>query len=58
MTKMKYPYRLSKMTWEETEERIKECDIAIVPVGSTEQHGPALPVDNDCFIATRYKLHS
>lgn len=51
---MEFPYRLSKMTWEETEERIKECDIAIVPVGSTEQHGPALPVDNDCFIATRF----
>ncbi|MDF1540665.1 MAG: creatininase family protein [Candidatus Thorarchaeota archaeon] len=47
-------YRLAKMTWQETEARIRECDTVIVPVGSAEQHGPALPIDNDCFIATRF----
>jgi len=47
-------YRLAKMTWQEVESRIKECDTIIVPVGSAEQHGPALPIDNDCFIATRF----
>jgi creatinine amidohydrolase len=51
---MTYPFRLSKMTWQEIEERIGECDTIVVPVGSTEQHGPALPVDNDCFVATRF----
>jgi creatinine amidohydrolase len=45
-------YLLAKMTWQEVEEALKETDIALVPVGSTEQHGPALPVDNDAFIAT------
>ena len=42
---------LAKMTWPEVEDRLKESDIAIVPVGSTEQHGPALPLDNDHFAA-------
>ena len=48
---MEKQYRLAKMTWPEVEDRLKECDIAIVPLGATEQHGPALPVDNDHFIA-------
>lgn len=46
-------YRLAKMTWPEVEARLKECDIALVPIGSVEQHGPALPLDTDHFIATR-----
>jgi creatinine amidohydrolase len=45
---------LAKMTWEDVEKRLKESDVAIVPVGSTEQHGPALPLDNDAF--TSYTL--
>ncbi len=45
---------LAKMTWQEVEEILKDTDIAVVPVGSTEQHGPALPVDNDAFIATQF----
>ncbi len=51
---MSYPYRLIKMTWQETEERLQESDTILVPIGSVEQHGPALPVDNDHFIATRF----
>jgi creatinine amidohydrolase len=42
------------MTWPEVEERLKESDIALVPVGSTEQHGPALPLDNDHFSAVQF----
>lgn len=42
------------MTWQETEERIRKCDTILVPIGSVEQHGPALPLDNDHFIATRF----
>ncbi len=45
-------YALAKMTWEEVEKRLDESSVILVPVGSTEQHGPALPVDNDHFIAT------
>lgn len=49
-------YLLAKMTWQEVEDILKETDIALVPVGSTEQHGPALPVDNDAYIATELTL--
>ena len=49
---MEKKYLLAKMTWPEVEEILKETDIVLIPVGSTEQHGPALPVDNDAFIAT------
>ncbi len=45
-------FLLAKMTWPEVEEILKETDIVLVPIGSTEQHGPALPVDNDAYIAT------
>lgn len=42
---------LENMTWEEIQDILKETDIAIVPVGSTEEHGPHLPVNNDTFTA-------
>jgi creatinine amidohydrolase len=53
---MENKYLLAKMTWPEVEEILKETDIALVPIGSTEQHGPALPVDNDAYIATELTL--
>ncbi|TFG31113.1 creatininase family protein [Candidatus Thorarchaeota archaeon] len=53
---MENKYLLAKMTWPEVEEILKETDIALVPVGSTEQHGPALPVDNDAYIATEFAI--
>jgi creatinine amidohydrolase len=49
---MEKKFHLAKMTWQEVEEILKETDIALVPIGSTEQHGPALPIDNDSYIAT------
>lgn len=51
---MEKQYLLANMTWQEVEERIKECDIALIPLGSTEQHGPALPVSTDHYIATQF----
>jgi len=42
---------LEEMTWQEVEALLKETDIALVPAGSTEQHGPHLPVNNDTFTA-------
>lgn len=42
---------LEEMTWREVEEILRETDIALVPAGSTEQHGPHLPVNNDTFTA-------
>jgi len=39
---------LAKMTWEEVAERIKGgYNIAVVPTGAIEQHGPMLPLDVD-----------
>ena len=51
---MEKEYLLARMTWPEVEERLKECDIALVPLGSTEQHGPALPLSTDHYIATQF----
>ncbi|MBY8996925.1 MAG: creatininase family protein [Candidatus Thorarchaeota archaeon] len=51
---MEKEYLLANMTWQEVEKRLEDCDIALVPLGSTEQHGPALPVSTDHFIATQF----
>jgi creatinine amidohydrolase len=40
------------MTWEQVDERITAgVDAVLVPIGTTEQHGPHMPLDTDCFIA-------
>lgn len=44
---------LQNMTWGEVEKRLKENDIIIVPVGSTEAHGPHAPLGEDTFLVTR-----
>lgn len=51
---MQKQYLLAKMTWPEVEKRLQESEIVIVPLGSTEQHGPALPLDNDHFAALQF----
>ncbi len=43
---------LKDMTWPEIKERLKETDIALLPVGQTEQHGLHLPINVDNIIAT------
>jgi creatinine amidohydrolase/Fe(II)-dependent formamide hydrolase-like protein/7-cyano-7-deazaguanine synthase in queuosine biosynthesis len=40
-----------ELTWPEAEARFQEVDIALLPVGSVEQHGPHLPLDTDAFDA-------
>jgi creatinine amidohydrolase len=43
---------LEQMTWEEVDAAITAgVDTVLLPIGSTEQHGPHLPLDTDCFIA-------
>jgi creatinine amidohydrolase len=43
---------IERMTWEEVERRIGDgVHAVLVPIGSTEQHGPHMPLDTDCFIA-------
>jgi creatinine amidohydrolase len=43
---------MSEMSWTEIEQALKERPIALLPVGSTEAHGPHLPVTADTVIAT------
>jgi creatinine amidohydrolase/Fe(II)-dependent formamide hydrolase-like protein len=49
--KEKRPYLLGELTWPEAAKRFKEVDIALLPIGSVEQHGPHLPLDTDAFDA-------
>jgi creatinine amidohydrolase/Fe(II)-dependent formamide hydrolase-like protein/7-cyano-7-deazaguanine synthase in queuosine biosynthesis len=44
-------YLLGELTWPEAQNRLKEVDVALLPVGSIEQHGPHLPLDTDAFDA-------
>ena len=40
------------MTWQEVEARLRAgVDAVLIPIGTTEQHGPHMPLDTDCFIA-------
>ncbi len=41
------------MTMKEVEERLKKCDLIIIPVGSTEAHGPHACYGEDTFLVTR-----
>jgi creatinine amidohydrolase/Fe(II)-dependent formamide hydrolase-like protein len=44
-------HRLGDLTWPEARTRLKEVDVALLPVGAVEQHGPHLPLDTDAFDA-------
>ena len=43
---------LADMTWKEAKEAFKRTDVAIIPVGSHETHGPHNPLGTDTFTAT------
>jgi len=42
---------LQELTWEEFREAKESAKVVIVPVGSTEQHGPHLPLGSDSMVA-------
>jgi creatinine amidohydrolase/Fe(II)-dependent formamide hydrolase-like protein len=44
-------YLLGELTWPQAETLLKRVDVALLPVGSIEQHGPHLPLDTDAFDA-------
>ncbi len=44
-------YLWGELTWCEAERHLKHCDVALLPVGAVEQHGPHLPLDTDAFDA-------
>jgi len=45
------PVLLGELTWPEAKVRLQLVDVALLPVGSIEQHGPHLPLDTDAFDA-------
>jgi len=44
---------LQNMNIVEIKERVKKNDVIIIPVGSTENHGPAACIGEDTFLVTR-----
>jgi creatinine amidohydrolase/Fe(II)-dependent formamide hydrolase-like protein len=44
---------IGELTWPEAEKRLSEVDLALLPVGAIEQHGPHLPLDTDAHDAER-----
>jgi len=44
-------YYLGELTWLDVKEFLAVHDVAVVPVGSCEQHGPHLPIDTDAYDA-------
>jgi creatinine amidohydrolase/Fe(II)-dependent formamide hydrolase-like protein len=49
-------YLWGELTWPEAKDRFQQVDIALLPVGSVEQHGPHLPLDTDAFDANYLAL--
>jgi len=44
-------FELGELAWPDAAERFRQVDVALLPVGSLEQHGPHLPLDTDAFDA-------
>jgi creatinine amidohydrolase/Fe(II)-dependent formamide hydrolase-like protein len=44
---------LQNMTGKQVQERLKNNDVIIVPIGSTEAHGPHAPSGEDTFLVSR-----
>jgi len=47
---MPSPVLWEELTYEEIKELVNKVNLVIVPVGSTEQHGPHLPLNVDAYI--------
>ncbi len=43
----------AELSWPQAERRLAEVDLALLPVGALEQHGPHLPLDTDAYDADR-----
>lgn len=51
-------YRYNHLTWEEMNDAIERQPVVLLPVGSTEQHGPHLPLDVDVFLCEQVCLET
>ncbi len=45
---------LARLTWPEAKEALAQARVAVLPVGSCEQHGPHLTLDTDARIAVAW----
>jgi creatinine amidohydrolase len=41
----------SELSWPEVKEAVRNDRMPLIPIGSTEQHGPHLPTKTDAFLA-------
>lgn len=48
---MSKKYLLEQMTWPEAKAAFERTSVAVIPIGSTEQHGPHMPVGTDFLVA-------
>ncbi len=46
------PLILQEMSWTDVRDYLKTNDMVIIPIASTEQHGPHLPLGTDYYEAT------
>lgn len=46
--------QLAEVSWTDAQRLFSECDTVILPVGSTEQHGPHNPLGTDHLIAAAF----
>lgn len=44
---------LTDLSWKKAKKKIQNAKVALIPVGSTEQHGPHLPLGTDYIIAEK-----
>lgn len=51
-------YLYADLTWPEVNEAALAKKVILLPIGSTEQHGPHLPLDVDNFLATSVCLEA
>jgi creatinine amidohydrolase/Fe(II)-dependent formamide hydrolase-like protein len=42
---------LQEMTWTDVRDYLRNCDMVIIPLGATEQHGPHMPLGTDYYEA-------
>ncbi len=45
---------LSNLTWPKAKETFEDTKLALVPIGSIEQHGPHMPLETDAIIAEEF----
>jgi len=50
MSDVSAEFRYNRLTWPEMNEAITSQKVVLLPTGSTEQHGPHLPLDTDAFL--------